>query len=137
MSKLLRTILLSLTFYSCKVIKPSSEKCSEFRSGRYIFNLYNESGLGHWTKLTYFIIRNDSSELVTSTHFPQDTSIYRVTWIGDCEYKTLLLNPKISLDSFLVNKHPLGINNTITKATNKYFIIKNDGNTRDTIWKIK
>jgi hypothetical protein len=117
------------------VTKPTPEKCSNFRSGRYIFNMYNETGLGHWRKLSYFITRNDSLEFVTSNAFPNDTSIYRITWTGPCEYRSFLLNPKIGLDSFLVQKYPSGTINTILKVTDDYFIVKNYGNQRDTVWK--
>lgn len=136
MKKLIRIPLLILIFCSCTVTKPQSEKCSEFRSGRYIFNMYNKSGLGHWTKLTYFINRSDTLELVTSAHFPNDTSIYRITWTAGCEYKSLRLNPKSDLDSFLIRQEPTGTNHKVVKATDDYFILKNHGR-KDTIWKAR
>ena len=98
--------------------------------------MYNESGLGHWKKLTYFITRSDSLEIVTSTHFPEDTAINKITWTGACEYKSFRLNPKIDLDSFLVRENPTGTHHTIVKATEDYFIVKNLGR-KDTIWKVR
>jgi hypothetical protein len=94
--------------------------------------MYNEGGLGHWKKLTYFITRSDTLEVVTSTHFSEDTSIYQVTWIGACEYKSLRLNPKLDLDSFQIRQQPTGTSHKIVKATNDYFIIKNNSR-NDTI----
>ena len=137
MKKLIRTILLTLSFYSCTATKPTPENCREFRSGRYIFNKYNKSGLGHWSKLTYFITRMDSLEFETATHFPNDTSIYRIAWTGACEYRSLLLNPKMDLDSFFVKTYPSGTKHTIIKATDDYYIAKRNRNDRDTIWKAK
>ena len=137
MKYLIRATLLTLTFYSCTATKLPFQKCSDFRSGRYFSNMYNESGLGHWTKLTYYITRSDSLEFVTSTQFVNDTTIYKVTWTGDCEYKLLLLNPKTKLDSLLITRHPTGINNTVVKATDDYFIIKNYSDTKDTVWKAR
>jgi hypothetical protein len=137
MKELIKSALLTLTFYSCTVTKSPSEKCSEFRSGKYIFNMYNESALGHWKKLTFFITRNDSLEHVTSTHFSNDTSIFRITWTGVCEYRELLLNPKNDIDSFLIERYPSGTSNTIIKAKNDYFIVRHDAYIKDTIWKIK
>jgi len=136
MRKLIRTALLTFTLYSCAVTKPSPPTCSEFRTGRYIFNMYNESGLGHWKKLTYFITRNDTLELVTSIHFPQDTSIYQITWAGDCEYKSVRLNPKLDLDSFFIRQYPTGTSHKIVKATDDYLIVKSNGR-KDTIWKAR
>ena len=98
--------------------------------------MYNESGLGHWTKLTYFISRNDSLEIVTSTHFPKDTAINKITWTGACEYKLLRLNPKIDLDSFLIRQNPNGTSHIIVNATEDYFIVKNFGR-KDTIKKVR
>ena len=98
--------------------------------------MYNESGLGHWQKLTYFITRSDTLELVTSGHFPNDTAMYRITWTGTCEYKSLRLNPKIDLDSFLVQQHPTGTSHKIMKITDEYFIVKNNDR-KDTIWKAR
>jgi hypothetical protein len=136
MRNLIRTALLTFTLHSCAATKPLPQMCSEFRNGRYFYNMYNESGLGHWKKLTYFITRSDTSEVVTSTHFPEDTSIYKITWTGACEYKSLRLNPKLDLDSFLIRQDPTGINHKIVKATDEYFIMKNNGR-KDTIWKAR
>ena len=132
----IRTALLILVFYSCGVTKPLPQDCSGFRTGRFILNIYNESGMGHWNKLTYYVTRADTLEIVTSTHFTQDTSIYRITWTGPCEYKSLLLNPKIELDSILLQQNPTGTSHKIVKATDDYFIVKNYGR-KDTIWKAR
>jgi hypothetical protein len=93
--------------------------------------MYNESGLGLWTKLTYSITRNDSLEFVTSAHLPNDTSIYKVNWTGACEYQLLLLNPKTNLDSLLITRHSTGTNNMVVRATDDCFIIKNYSDRKD------
>lgn len=139
MNRMKILITATLTFFAflkCTVTKLAPQQCDEFRSGSYVYNMYNESGLGHWTKLTYFITRNDSLKIVTSNHFPQDTSIYRITWTGTCEYKSLLLNPKFDFDSFLVRRNPTGTRHTIVKAADDYFIVKQFGR-KDTLWKAK
>lgn len=132
----IRTALATFTLYGCTATKPSPKACSEFRTGSYTFNIYNESGLGHWKKLTYFITRSDTLELVTSTHFPEDTSIYRITWTNACEYKSLRLNPKLDLDSFILRQEPTGTIHKIVKASDEYFLLKNNGR-KDTIWKAR
>ncbi len=121
---------------SCIITQPGNETCNEFRSGSFKLNLYNKGSLGHWQRLTYFITRNDSVDYVTSIHFPNDTSIYRITWMGKCEYKSVLLNPKNDLDSFLIRSYPTGINHKVLKVTEDYFLVKNLGR-KDTIWKMK
>lgn len=131
-----KTALLFVVFYSCVATKPSLQTCSGFRTGRYIFSIYNESGVGHWKKITYFINRADTLEIVTSNHFPQDTLIYKITWTGACEYKSFLLNPKLGLDSFLIRQYPTGTSHRIVKMTDEYFLVKNSGR-EDTLWKAR
>ena len=134
MKRLIRAAFLTFTFYGCTVTKPLHQTCNEFRNGRYTYNIYNESGLGHWRKLTYFITLSDSLEIVTSTHLPKDTAINKITWTGACGYKSLRLNPKSDLDSFLIRQNPTGTRYTIVRATEAYFIVKNFGR-KDTIWR--
>jgi hypothetical protein len=135
MKELIGTTLLLIILCSCSVTKPAVEACNELRSGRYVYNMYNNSGLAHWAKLAYFITRSDSLEMVTSPHFPQDTSIYKITWTGACEYRLLLLNPRMDLDSALIRQYPAGINHKIVKTTDGYFIVKKHER-KDTIWKV-
>ena len=131
-----KIVLLTLVLYGCTLTRLPTDRCSEFRSGRYIYKVYNQSGLGHWTELSYFITRNDSLEMVTSAHFPQDTAIKRIIWTGSCEYKSVLLNPATNLDSFMVQQYPDGTRHAIVNVADDYFIIKNYGR-KDTIWKVR
>jgi hypothetical protein len=136
MINLIRTSLLTFIISGCASTKPTKKACEEFRNGRFIFNMYNESDLGHWKKLTYFISRNDTIEIVTSMHFPEDTSIFKISWTGDCEYKSLRINPKLNIDSFLIQKKPTGTRHKIVIATDEYYIVSNNSR-KDTIWKAK
>lgn len=132
----IKLLLFILAFCSCAVSKLSSEKCNDFRFGKYTHNVYNKSGLGHWTKLTYTMTRNDSVEIVTSSHFPTDTAIYQIMWVGPCEYRSTRLNPQTDLDSFLIRQNSTGYRHKILNSTEEYFILKNYER-KDTIWRVR
>jgi len=96
--------------------------------------MYNNSGLGHWTKMTLYIERNDSFEITTREYPIKDTQISRLKWTGPCEYNLLWINPQTHLDSVYLKVSPNGTTYSIKQVTAKYILVKSSGQI-DTIWK--
>src|SRR5690606_41737294 len=69
-------------------------KCRLFRTGNFIQNEYNESGLGHWKKMSFLIYRNDSSEFIISKTniLPDDSSYYKIKWLSSCSYEQIYIS---------------------------------------------
>jgi hypothetical protein len=128
------TIALSLSFCfaGCISIK-SSDNCERLRTGKFIQYMYNSSGMGHWTKITLFIERNDSIQVVTQEYPFRDTQIFRIKWLDRCKYNLLWTNPQTSFDSAYAKASPNGTTYRIIKQTSNYVLVR-WRNQVDTIW---
>ena len=127
---------LFLFFYlnGCLSTKPSVDVCNGFKNGSYIQYMYNNSGLGHWTKMTLYIERNDSLQITTREYPISDTTISRLKWLSPCKYNLLWLNPQTHLDSTFLKVSPNGITYLIKEVTSKYILVKSNSQL-DTLWK--
>lgn len=123
-----------LFLISCSTTNKNSHN-KPFAKGHYVQHVYNPSGIGHWTKLTFYITLKDSSEISIIDHPFRDTQEYRITWAGKYKYKMVLVHPKNDLDSFVVRRYPKGLTRRIKKITQEYLLIKTHGET-DTLWKV-
>jgi len=112
-------------------------KCRLFRTGNFIQNEYNESGLGHWKKMSFLIYRNDSSEFIISKTniLPDDSSYYKIKWLSSCSYEQIYVSSNNKWVDSLVRAKLLTEKETyfIIKATEKYCIQKHNG-AKDTLW---
>jgi hypothetical protein len=111
--------------------------CESYHRGLFVQNKYNNSGLGHWTSMSFLTSRTDTSERVITTgaFLPHDTSYYRINWRTACKYElTYVSSTNKFLDS-LINKDPsIGtIQCAIVKDGNGYYIKKCDEEA-DTVW---
>lgn len=127
-------IFLFLCSSACVSTKPTPDVCNSFKSGKYVQYMYNNSGLGHWTKMTLHIDIRDSFQIVTREYPIRDTQISRLKWPSPCKFNSLWINPKTDLDSASVKIYPKGTNYSIKKVTSKYILVKSRGQV-DTIWK--
>jgi hypothetical protein len=84
-----------------------------------------------------FINRQDSLEYNVSSMFPTDTSYFKITWTGNCEYREQLLFPKSYTDSLIVRTYPKGLLIKIRKIEDTYYIEQKSRTTKDTIWIVK
>ena len=115
----------------------SDSKCRLFQIGNFIQNEYNESGLGHWKKMSFLISRNDSSEFIISKRntLPDDSSYYKIKWLSSCRYEQTYISSTNAWVDSLIKTKLLSEKETysIIKATEKYCIQKHHGE-RDTLW---
>ena len=126
--------MLSIT---CSVAKNVPSDCHNLRSGKYLLNMYNNTGLGHWRHITVTINRNDSSEYKVLSISASDTSFYKINWVGSCEYFSVLTNPKNKLDSVLIRMDPNGTRYKIIDIQDQYYIVRINRSGQDTIWRAK
>jgi hypothetical protein len=131
-------LIILASLVSCRTIKISENSCKLYQKGIFEQNAYNNSGLGHWRKLTYLINRSDSTETVISLLtkiFPADTTYFRIKWIDECSYETTYLSGGGHwLDSLIRNKKiPDRWKCSIIKGTDKFYIQKRDRQI-DTMW---
>lgn len=115
----------------------TDSKCKLYQTGSFIQNEYNESGLGHWKKMSFLISRTDSTEFIVSKRniLPDDTSYYNIKWLTPCSYELTYVSSTNTWVDSLVKKKLLSEKQTyfIIKATEKYYIQKEDDE-KDTIW---
>ena len=93
--------------------------------------------MGHWTHFSVFINRQDSVQYNVSSMFPTDTSYFKITWIGNCEYHEQLFFPNNYIDSLMIRTEPKGQVVKIIKIEDTYYIEQKSRATKDTIWIIK
>lgn len=127
-------IFISILITGCTASRHMPVDCRKLRSGNFILNIYNNSRIGHWRHFTILINRNDTLEYSVSSIFPSDTSYYKIIWTAACEYRSLLLNPKNGLDSFMISNEPKGELNTIIDIQDQYYIIQRTRKSKDTLW---
>lgn len=134
-----RMLLLTPIFLGgCQVTKriPDST-CKLYQTGNFIQNEYNDSGLGHWRKMTFLINRTNSTETVISTRtiVPDDTTYYSIKWLTPCSYEfTYISSTNTWIDSSM-KKILLSTKRKcfIIKGNEKYYIQRQDDQ-KDTIW---
>lgn len=127
-------ILFALCCIAGCVSTRSGRDCQNKLNGKYINYVYNPGGMGHWTKMTFYIEINDSFQVITRQFPVSDTGIYRVTWPGRCKYNLKRINPQTPLDSAFLRLFPKGQTYRIKLLTPDYFIQK-AGSQTDTLWR--
>src|SRR5688500_6424 len=86
--------------FGCSVTKPSDYECQKIRSGDFRTEMYNLSGMGHWTRMTVFNSRTDSLLFLRNSKL-SETSIFRIVWTENCTYKTYIVDPRSLTDSLI------------------------------------
>jgi hypothetical protein len=131
-------LLLLILFTGCSVMKPSEELCGQYQNGTFKQYVYNNSGLGHWKRMTYVTNRVDSFQTIItiSNLLPPDTLYYSIKWLNPCSYEINYIKGADDwLDSLLKNKHiPPSKSYRISKATPMYYIQSYDRKQKDTLW---
>lgn len=128
-------LLLFALLGSCVSTKPTAGDCAGCKTGHFTYDMYDNSGIGHWPKMTLFVERNDSLEIITRNYPIQDTVISRITWLSDCKYNLQRLFPVSHFDSLYVKLRPKGNTYTIKKVTANYILTKQDRKA-DTLWRV-
>jgi hypothetical protein len=130
-------IVLLVCLLGCTTARISETTCKKCEKGNFIQYAYNNSGLGHWKKLTFLINRTDSTEIVINTAniLPADTCYYKIKWLNSCSYEaTYIAGAGEWVDSLIRNKkYPAPQKYSIIKGTDKYYIQRQDEQ-NDTIW---
>lgn len=136
----LKALLLLTSYFmtGCQTSKHLQDsRCESYHTGSFIQNEYNESGLGHWKKMSFLISRTDSTELIISKTniLPDDTSLYYIKWLTPCSYELSYVSSTNTWVDSLIKIKILPERKTyfIIKATEKFYIQKQD-NEKDTVW---
>jgi hypothetical protein len=134
-----RVLLLTPIFFiGCQATQRIQEStCKMYQTGNFIQNEYNNSGLGHWRKMSFLINRTNSSETIISTKtiLPDDTSYYSIKWLTPCSYElTYISSTNMWVDSLIKNRLlPDKQKFFIIKGNEKYYIQRQDDE-KDTVW---
>lgn len=123
-------------FFACRTLKPIDNTCNQYRNGKFVQYLYNNSNLGHWTKEIFYIDREDSVETEISKSIVVDTVQYSVRWISPCTYELTFIAATDTFVNSMVNR--MGNKQPkfkITGGTDKYYLQQPQTlKTIDTIW---
>ena len=136
MPHFLKTIILSVFLtVAISFQKGKTLDCEAYKKGKFSRFIYNNSGLGHWTRQEIFIERNDTIQTEIVQMFPNDTFFYSINWTMPCKYELRFIRATNSFaDSF--NRYytkPGKLKYQIRNGTDKYYIEKNR-NKLDTTW---
>lgn len=131
-------LITSFFFIGCQATKQiENSTCTLYKKGNFVQYEYNDSGMGHWRKMSFLITRTDTTEIIISkmTILPDDTSYYHIRWSTPCSYEQTYISSTNKWVDSLVKEKSLPEKRTyfITKAKEKYYIQKQD-NKKDTIW---
>jgi hypothetical protein len=128
-------ILITIIIAGCFAKKAlTASQCSKFREGRYAFT---KTRFHHWGNYNESTERIDSIETIITSGRRADTTIFKISWTGDCSYERTFIK---STNRFIDSLFPLireGPNQyIITASTDKYYIEQSmkDRRERDTVW---
>jgi hypothetical protein len=121
---------------ACKTLKPIDNTCMQYRKGKFVQYLYNNSGLGHWHKAVTYIERGDSTETEILNSIIVDTFRYSVRWTSPCAFQLTFIAASDTFVNSMVkqmgNRKPKF---KIVGGTDKYYLQRSQAqNTIDTIW---
>ena len=125
-------LIITTFLFGCRATKLSPELCLAMRTGHFTRNLYNSSGLGHWTHVVVQIVRKEN-EQIERMDYTNTTTTYEVKWLNACEYSLTILTPKTWADSVFVKMNPKGEKHSIKNITSDYVLEQVSGST-DTLW---
>jgi len=109
--------------------------CEAYKKGKFSKFIYNNTGLGHWTRQEIFIERDDSIQTEIVQMIPSDNIIYRIKWTEDCKYKLRFIRATNALADSIIRYYakPRDLKYVIQQSSDKYYIEKNRDKI-DTTW---
>jgi hypothetical protein len=137
MTNLLKTIItwifIMATTMSFQKIKAFN--CEAYKKGKFSKFIYNNTGLGHWTRQEIFIVRDDSMQTEIVQMSPTDTIFYQIKWTGDCKYKLHFIKATNTLADSIIRYYskPRDLKYVIQQGNDKYYIEKKRDKI-DTTW---
>ncbi len=128
------TFLIISFLGSCRTEKTSIDLCQKAHTGQFINNIYNKTGVGHWTHIVLNIDRTDTIQIERMKSPLRSKRTYKINWLSACEYNRTILDLQDWGDSAIANMYPKGQKIIITKVTNDYVIEKYARGKSDTLW---
>lgn len=133
-------LLVLHTITGCRATQGiTASECQLYQAGNFIQNEYNNSGIGHWRKMSFLINRTDSTERVSDGasdgNIWRDTTYYKIKWLSPCSYERTYISGTNTWVDSLVKRGivPDKQKCFIMEGNGKYYIQKVDKQ-KDTIW---
>jgi hypothetical protein len=136
----MQSTLTRIVFYSsillsvcgCILSKETLMNCDAFKQGEFYKTRYT-TDKNHVPKVTWYINRTDSIEIITRGQPFMDTAVYKIRWLTKCKYYRLegISYRRDGVESSLGTRDC-----EILRATKEYSIVRESGRRDvDTIWK--
>src|SRR5215217_5081195 len=124
---------LLLLFFAthCTIQKPTASDCATFKAGQFARTRYTTKA-NHVPKVTWYIDRTDSLEVVTREQPFLDTAVYKITW-PRCRYRLEGLSYQ---SGGRKQEFSTSEDFKIVRVTKDYAVV-NSSEWRDTLWKVQ
>ncbi|MDP4150863.1 MAG: hypothetical protein Q8943_15760, partial [Bacteroidota bacterium] len=90
--------------FACRTAKPADNACIQYKEGKFVHYLYNNSGVGHWHKAVIYIDRADSVETEMTNSPIVDTFRYRLNWTSPCAFQLTFISASVTSVNTMVNQ---------------------------------